>query len=146
MIVVGYVKVAPWKPQTGRIKLKVSPGIEEAKFSLGKGKYQLGRVLQRSIFLAFPPLRKAYLHTQKNYDNFSRVIVIANQLLTSSSLYLAPWMNGKPFSFCNMNKVDFSLECRPSSNVELHMIMSRTRIEFGPSKFGKSTPAIRRRS
>ena len=35
---VGYVKVAPGKPQTGRVQLKISPGTGEAKFSLGEGK------------------------------------------------------------------------------------------------------------
>ena len=34
MIYAGCAKVAPRKPLTGRIKLKISPGIGEAKFSL----------------------------------------------------------------------------------------------------------------
>ena len=38
----GYVKVAPGKPQTGRVKFKISPGTGEAKFSLGEGKNPLG--------------------------------------------------------------------------------------------------------
>ena len=43
MIYAGYVKVAPEKPQTGRVKLKVSPGTtEKAKFSLGDGKKSTG--------------------------------------------------------------------------------------------------------
>ena len=38
----GYVKVAPGKPQTGRVKLKISPGTGLAtKFSLRKGKNPL---------------------------------------------------------------------------------------------------------
>ena len=37
MIYAGYVKVALGKPQTGCVKLKISPGTEEAKFSLGEG-------------------------------------------------------------------------------------------------------------
>ena len=44
MIYAGYVKVAPGKPQTGRVKLKISSGTGEAKFSLGEGKNPLGRV------------------------------------------------------------------------------------------------------
>ena len=38
MVCVGHVKVAPGKPQTGRVKLKISPGTGEVKFSLGEGK------------------------------------------------------------------------------------------------------------
>ena len=38
MIFAGYVKVAPGKPQTGWVKLKISPGTGKAKFSLGEGK------------------------------------------------------------------------------------------------------------
>ena len=53
MMYSGYVKVVPGKPQTGHVKLKISPGIGEAKFSLGKGKKSLGHVslslLQRGV-------------------------------------------------------------------------------------------------
>ena len=38
MIYAGYVKVAPGKPQTGRVKLKISSGSGKAKLSLGEGK------------------------------------------------------------------------------------------------------------
>ena len=41
----GYVKVAPGKPQTGRVKFKISPGTGKAKFSLGEGENPLGWVL-----------------------------------------------------------------------------------------------------
>ena len=44
MIYAGFVKVAPEKPQTGRVKFKVSSATGEAKFSLGEGKNPLGRV------------------------------------------------------------------------------------------------------
>lgn len=40
----GCVKVAPEKPQTGRVKFKISVGTGEGKFSLGEGKNPLGRV------------------------------------------------------------------------------------------------------
>ena len=54
MIYAGYVKVAPEKLQTGRVKLKVSPGTtEKAKFHWVTGKSRLGRVslglLQRGV-------------------------------------------------------------------------------------------------
>ena len=38
MIYAGYVKVALGKPQTGQVKLKITPGTGEAKFSLGEVK------------------------------------------------------------------------------------------------------------
>ena len=38
MIYARYVKVAPRKPQIGRVKFKLSPGTGKAKFSLGEGK------------------------------------------------------------------------------------------------------------
>ena len=44
MIYAGYVKVAPGKPQIGRVKLKLSSGTGEAVFSLGEGKIPLSRV------------------------------------------------------------------------------------------------------
>ena len=55
MIYAGYVKVAPEKLQTGRVKSKVSSGTtEKAKFSLGDGKKSTGSVslglLQRGVF------------------------------------------------------------------------------------------------
>ena len=37
MIYAGYVKIAPGKRQTGRVKLKISPGSGESKFSPGEG-------------------------------------------------------------------------------------------------------------
>ena len=44
MMLAGYLKDAPGRPQSGRVELKISPGIGEAKFSLGEGKNPLGRV------------------------------------------------------------------------------------------------------
>ena len=38
MIYAGFVKVAQGKPQTGRVKLKISTRTGEAEFSLGEGK------------------------------------------------------------------------------------------------------------
>ena len=38
----GYVKVAPGKPQTGPLILKISLGTREAKFSLGEEKKSTG--------------------------------------------------------------------------------------------------------
>ena len=50
MIYAGYVKVAPEKLQTGRVKLKVSPGTtEKAKFSLGDGKKSTGSGFTGSV-------------------------------------------------------------------------------------------------
>ena len=50
MIYARYVKVAPEKPQTGRVKLKVSPGTtEKAKFSLGDGKKSTGSGFAGSV-------------------------------------------------------------------------------------------------
>ena len=49
MIYAGYVKVAPWKPQTGRVKLKISPGTREAKFSLAEGKNSTGSGFTGSV-------------------------------------------------------------------------------------------------
>ena len=49
MIYVGYVKVVPGKPQTGRVKLKISPGTGEAKFSLGERKKSTGLGFTRSV-------------------------------------------------------------------------------------------------
>ena len=43
LIYAEYVKVAPEESQTGRVKLKISPGTtEEAEFSLGDGKKSTG--------------------------------------------------------------------------------------------------------
>ena len=42
MIYAGYVKVAPGKPQTGRVKSKFSPRTKEAKYSLDEGKKSTG--------------------------------------------------------------------------------------------------------
>ena len=41
--------IASGKPQTGRVKLKISPGIGEAKFSLGEGKKSIGSGFTGSI-------------------------------------------------------------------------------------------------
>ena len=53
MIYVRYAKVAPGKPQTGRVKSKISPGTGKAAFSLGEEKNAPGRVslglLQRGV-------------------------------------------------------------------------------------------------
>ena len=49
MIYAGYVKVAPGKPQTGCVKLKISPGTEEAKFSLGEGEKSTGSGFNGSV-------------------------------------------------------------------------------------------------
>ena len=54
MIHAGYVKGAPEKPQTVRVKLKISPVTREPKFSLGEGKKNpLGRIslglIQRDV-------------------------------------------------------------------------------------------------
>ena len=53
MIHAGYVKGAPEKPQTVRVKLKISPVTREPKFSLGEGKNPLGRIslglIQRDV-------------------------------------------------------------------------------------------------
>ena len=43
MIYAEYVKVAPENPQTGRVKLKISPRTtEKARFSLGDAKSSTG--------------------------------------------------------------------------------------------------------
>ena len=49
MIYAGYVKVAPGKPQTGQVKLKIPPGTGEAKFSLGEGKKSTGSCVTGSV-------------------------------------------------------------------------------------------------
>ena len=49
MIYAGYVKVVPGKPQTGRVKLKISRGSGEAKFSLGEGKKRTGSGFSGSV-------------------------------------------------------------------------------------------------
>ena len=49
MIYARYAEVAPGKPQTGRVKLKISPGSGEAKFPLGRVSLDL---LQRGVFKA----------------------------------------------------------------------------------------------
>ena len=46
-------------------------------------------------FIGFPTLRKAISLQVKNYNSFSRLFEIANQLLTCHLLNLVPWMNGK---------------------------------------------------
>ena len=82
MIYAGYVKVVPGKPQTGRVKLKISRGSGEAKFSLGEGKNALGRVsvglLRRDVlgsrclhhtFSLFDPLTKKYFLRSVGLDS-----------------------------------------------------------------------------
>ena len=49
MIFAGYGKAAPGKPQTGRVKLKISPGTGEEKFSLVEGKQVSLGMLQRGV-------------------------------------------------------------------------------------------------
>ena len=49
MIYAVYVNVAPWKPQTGRVKFKISPGTGEAKFSLGKRRKSTGSGFTGSV-------------------------------------------------------------------------------------------------
>ena len=46
---IGVVKVASGKPQTGRIKLNISSGTWEAKFSFGKGKQSTGSGFTGSV-------------------------------------------------------------------------------------------------
>ena len=43
------VKVAPGKPQTGRVKLDISPRSGEAKFSLDEGKKSTGSGFTGSV-------------------------------------------------------------------------------------------------
>ena len=50
-----------------------------------------------SALWIFPPLRKTVSTQVKNYNNFSRVVEIANKLLTRHSFCLAPGMN-RPLS------------------------------------------------
>ena len=95
MVYAGYVKVGPGKAQTGRVKLQIRhAGTGEAKFSLGEGKISTGSGFTGSLtegyFLGISATEKSVPPHAKNYDNFSRVTVIANQLLIRSSLYLAP--------------------------------------------------------
>ena len=63
MIYAGYVKVAPGKPETGRVKLKISPGTGEAKFSLGEGKKSTGSGFTGSVTegCSYDGTRKDYL-------------------------------------------------------------------------------------
>ena len=49
MIYAVYVKVAPGKTQTGQVRLKISPGTGEAKFSFGEGKQSTGSVTEECI-------------------------------------------------------------------------------------------------
>ena len=42
MIHAAFVKVAPGRPKTDRVKFKISPCIGEAKFSLAEGKKSTG--------------------------------------------------------------------------------------------------------
>ena len=49
MIYAGYVKVAPGKPQTGQVKLKISPCTGEAKFLPGEGKKSTGSDFTLSV-------------------------------------------------------------------------------------------------
>ena len=50
-----------------------------------------------SALQELPPLRKTVSPQVKNYDNFSRVLEVANKLLMHHLLYLAPWMNDTLF-------------------------------------------------
>ena len=49
MIYAGYVIVARGKPETGRVKFKISPGTGKAKFSLGEGKKSTGSGFTGSV-------------------------------------------------------------------------------------------------
>ena len=49
MIFARYVKVAPGKPQTGRVKSKFSPRAKEAKYSLDEGKKSTGSGFTGSV-------------------------------------------------------------------------------------------------
>ena len=49
MIYAGYVKDALGKPQTGRVKIKISPGTGETKFSLGDRKKFTGSSFTGSV-------------------------------------------------------------------------------------------------
>ena len=51
MIYAGYVKVTLGKPQTGRVKLKISPGTGEVTFSLVEGKKSTGSGFTGSVIL-----------------------------------------------------------------------------------------------
>ena len=49
MICAGNVKVASGRPQTGRVKLNISPVTGEVEFSFGEGKKSNGSGFTRSI-------------------------------------------------------------------------------------------------
>ena len=57
MIHAAFVKVAPGRPKTDRVKFKISPCIGEAKFSLAEGRGEEGkgedkvRKLEQSILI-----------------------------------------------------------------------------------------------
>ena len=74
MIFAGYVKIAPGKPQTGRVKLKILLGIGEAKFSQGEGKQSTGSGFTGSVteecFLGISTTEKSVSPQVKNNDNF----------------------------------------------------------------------------
>ena len=49
MIYAGYLKVATWKPQTGQVKFKISPGTGETKVSPGEAKKSTGSGFTGSV-------------------------------------------------------------------------------------------------
>ena len=49
MIYAGCVKVAPGKPQTDQVKLKISPGTGDAEYSVGEGKKSTGSGFTGSV-------------------------------------------------------------------------------------------------
>ena len=78
--------------------------------------------MSEHTLLRFTPLRKTLSPQVKNYNSFSRVFEIANQLLTRHSvyIYLAPLMKGNALSFRNVKKVGFFLSVRCLYNKENH--------------------------
>lgn len=65
--------------------------IQEELFCPQNGNYYINW----SALWRFPPQGKTVSPHLKNYDNFSLLFDIANQLLARNSLCLASWMNGK---------------------------------------------------
>ena len=64
------------------------------RFGRGKGLKRIYKVecsvrISRNAQCGFPPLVKTGSPRMKDFDNFSRVFEMANQLLTRHSLYLA---------------------------------------------------------
>ena len=71
MIYAGYVKVAPRKPQTGRVEIKISPGMGKTKFSLGERKKSTGSGFTGSVYrgvFTIHPLNLSLHHQQECTD------------------------------------------------------------------------------